>query len=213
MKTRGRTGSVDVRFCDETAFGFGWIASEPAFLERASHALRADARVWLVDPVDGEGVEERARALGEPAGVVQLLDRHERDCASFAERLGVQLHRLPFGGLPGSPFEVLRVRDRRRWREAALWWPEERVLVCADALGTARYYLGPRERLAVHPLLRPAPPKPVRDMAWRLAPRHVLCGHGEGIHGDEAALALSEAVSTARRRILRYLIGLTRGRR
>jgi hypothetical protein len=204
---------VNVRFCDETAFGFGWIASEPAFLERASHALRADARVWLVDPVDGEGVEERARALGEPAGVVQLLDRHERDCASFAARLGVELRRLPFGGVPGSPFEILRVIDRRGWREAALWWPEERVLVCAETLGTARYYLGPGERLAVHPLLRPVPPRPLRDMARCLAPGHVLCGHGEGIHGDEAALALSEAVSTARRRILRYLIGLPRGRR
>ncbi|MGH3093558.1 MAG: hypothetical protein ACRDOG_14700 [Gaiellaceae bacterium] len=204
---------MDVRFCDETAFGFGWIASEPAFLERASHALRANGRVWLVDPVDGEGVEGRVRALGQPAGVVQLLDRHERDCASFAERLGVQLHRVPFGRVPGSPFEVLRVRDRRRWREAALWWRAERVLVCADALGTARYYLGPGERLAVHPLLRPAPPRPLRDMARCLAPGHVLCGHGEGIHGDEAALALSEAVSTARRRILRYVIGLTRGRR
>jgi hypothetical protein len=204
---------VDVRFCDETAFGFGWIASEPAFLERASHALRADGRVWLVDPVDGEGVEGRVRALGEPAGVVQLLDRHERDCASFAERLGVQRHRLPFGGVPGSPFEVLRVIDRRRWREAALWWPEERVLVSAEALGTARYYLGPGERLAVHPLLRPAPPRSLRDLSRGLTPGHVLCGHGEGIHGDEAALALSEAVSTARRRILRYLIGLPRGRR
>jgi hypothetical protein len=204
---------VDVRFCDETAFGFGWIASEPTFLERASHALRADGRVWLVDPVDCEGVEERVRALGEPAGVVQLLDRHERDCASFAERLRVQLHRLPFGGVPGSPFEVLRVIDQRRWREAVLWWPEERVLACAEALGTARYYLGPGERLAVHPLLRPAPPRSLRDLSRGLTPGHVLCGHGEGIHGDEAALALSEAVSTARRRILRYLTGLPRGRR
>jgi hypothetical protein len=153
------------------------------------------------------------RALGRPAGVVQLLDRYERDCASFADRLSVQLHRLPFGRVPGSPFEILRVRDRRRWREAAFWWPAKRVLVSADALGTARYYLGPGERLAVHPLLRPVPPRPLRDMARYLAPGHVLCGHGEGIHGDEAALALSEAVSTARRRILRYLIALPRGRR
>ena len=209
----GRTGNVDVRFCDETAFGFGWIAPEPVLLERASHALRADGRVWLLDPVDGVGVEERVRALGEPAGVVQLLDRHERDCARLAQRLGVPLHRLPLGGLPGSPFEIVGVRDRRRWREAALWWPEERVLVCADALGTARYYRAPGEALAVHPLLRPVPPRPLRDLARCLAPGHVLCGHGEGIHGDEAALALVEAVSTARRRIPRYLIGLPRGRR
>lgn len=204
---------MEVRLCDETAFGFGWIAPEPALLERASHALRADGRVWVVDPVEGADVEEWIRALGEPAGVIQLLDRHERDCAKLAARLRVQLHRLPFGGIPGSPFEIVAVRNRRRWREAALWWPEERVLVCADALGTARYYLGPAERLAVHPLLRPAPPRSLRDMARGLTPGHVLCGHGEGIHGDEAAPVVAEAVSTARRRIPSYLIGLSRRRR
>ena len=204
---------MHVRLCDETGFGFGWIAVEPTYLERASHALRAGGRVWLVDPVAGEGLEERIRSLGEPAGVLQLLDRHERDCAAFAGRLDVPLHRLPFEGVPGSPFEIVRVRDRPGWREAALWWAEERVLVCADALGTARYYRTSGERLAVHPLLRPAPPRSLRDMARCLAPGHVLCGHGEGIHGDEAALAFSEAVSTARRRILRYLIGLPRRRR
>lgn len=204
---------MDVRFCDETDFGFGWIAAEPAFMERASHALCLEGRVWLVDPVDGDGVEDRVRALGEPAGVVQLLDRHQRDCAPLAERLGARLHRVPLAGVPGAPFEVVPVRDRRRWREAALWWPGERALVCADALGTARYYRAPGERLAVHPLLRLAPPRALRDLARGQTPGHVLCGHGEGIHGDEAALALAEAVSTARRRIPRYLIGLPRERR
>ncbi|MGH3034208.1 MAG: hypothetical protein ACRDON_06570, partial [Gaiellaceae bacterium] len=59
-----------IRLCDEWESGFGWIAPKPALLERASHALAADGRVWLVDPVDGEGVEERVRGLGEPAGVI-----------------------------------------------------------------------------------------------------------------------------------------------
>jgi hypothetical protein len=203
---------MKTRICDEWAGGVGWIAAEPEFLERASHALRADGRVWLVDPVAGEGVEERVRALGEPAGVIQLLDRHDRDCAALAERLGVPFHRVPFEGVPRSPFEVIRVRDRRGWREAALWWPEESALVCADALGTARYYRASGERLAVHPLLRLALPRALRDMARGLTPGHVLSGHGAGIHGEEAAPALVEAVATARRRIPSYLIGLTRGR-
>jgi len=203
---------MKTRICDEWAGGIGWIAAEPALLERASHALVVEARVWLVDAVNGEGVAERVRALGEPSGVIQLLDRHERDCATLAERLGVPLHRLPFAGVPGAPFEVLRVRDARRWREAALWWAEQRALVCADALGTARYYRAPGERLAVHPLLRLAPPRALRDVARCLAPEHVLTGHGEGIHGEEAALALVEAVATARRRIPRYLIGLAERR-
>ena len=30
--------------------------------------------MWAIDPPDGDGVEERIRAPGEPAGVVQLLD-------------------------------------------------------------------------------------------------------------------------------------------
>jgi hypothetical protein len=199
--------------CDEWEAGFGWIAPEPALLERASHALLADGRVWLVDAVDCAGLEERLRSFGEPAGIVQLLDRHQRDCAELARRLGVPLHQVPFDGVPGSPFEVLRVRDRRGWHEVALWWPAERVLVCADALGTARYYRAPGEALAVHPLLRLAPPRALRDMSRGLTPSHVLCGHGAGIHGEAAALAVDEALRTARRRIPRYLIGLLRGRR
>lgn len=192
---------MDVRFCDETEFGLGWIASEPRLIERASHALVDDGRVWLVDPVDGTGVEERVRGLGEPAGVLQLIDRHDRDCAALAARLAVLLHRLPFDGAGGAPFRPLSVRDHRGWREVALWWPEREALVCVEAVGTAPHYLGPGERLAVHPVLRAAPPRRLRG----LAPAHVLCGHGEGIHGRDAALALEEALSTARPRAPRWL--------
>ena len=78
-----------VRFVDEIGFAFGWIAPEPRFMQRASHAIAADGRVWLIDPVADEGALGRARELGEPAGVVQLLDRHGRDCRAVAEQLGV----------------------------------------------------------------------------------------------------------------------------
>ena len=204
---------MKVATCDETPFGFGWIAAEPPLLARASHVVRAGTRVWLVDPVDGDGVEELVRALGEPAGVLQLVDRHARDCAPLAARLGVPHHRLPFAGVPDAPFEVRTVLNVPGWREAALWWPAEGVLVCAEALGTASYFRAPDDALAVHPLLRPYQPRALRAMARCLAPRHVLVGHGEGIHGAEAATALRTAVQRGRRNAPRWLRHQIRSRR
>jgi hypothetical protein len=204
---------MKVRICDETSFGFGWIAEEPALLERASHALRADGRVWLVDPVDGPGVDAHVRALGEPAGVLQLVDRHGRDSAALAERYGVPHHRVPTEPPAGSPFEVIRVLDMPGWRESALWWRDERVLVCTEALGTTAYFLGPGERIGVHPFLRLYPPKALREIARDLTPRHVLVGHGEGIHGEDAALAMAKAIGRARPGVARWIAHQIRRRR
>ena len=50
----------------ELPFGFTWVQDEA--MARASHALVADGRVWIVDPVDSPGVVERAQGLGELAG-------------------------------------------------------------------------------------------------------------------------------------------------
>jgi hypothetical protein len=190
------------RFVDELDFGFGWISPHKPELQMASHALLADGQVWLVDPSEGAGVEERARALGEPAGVLQLLDRHNRACAAFAERLGVPHYRVPFESV--GPFEMVAVVQRKRWQEVALWWPQRRVLVCADALGTVphSFALG-GERLGVHPLLRLTPPK---QLAW-FEPEHVLCGHGAGVH-ERATEAVREALANARRRIPRLALEL-----
>jgi hypothetical protein len=185
--------ALKVRFCDEFDGGFGWIVDE--FMQRCSHALVVDGRVWLIDPVDGAGVEERIRAAGIPAGVLQLLDRHNRACATFATRLGVRHHVVPQGSL--GPFACVAVRNSRSWKEIALWWPDRRVLVCGDVLGTARYFRAGNERLAVHPLLRLRPPR--RQLA-ALHPDVILCGHGEGVLEDAEA-ALGEALSTSRRRI------------
>ena len=74
-----------MRIVDESERGFGWISPEPRFMQRTSHALVAGGKVWLIDPVLEDGALERIRALGEPAGVLQLLDRHGRDCADRAE--------------------------------------------------------------------------------------------------------------------------------
>jgi len=164
-------------------------------MQRCSHALVVDGRVWVIDPVDGDDVEERVEAAGTPAGVVQLLGRHNRACATLAARLGVRHHLLPQGSL-GS-FACIAAKNTRSWKEIALWWPDRRVLVCADVLGTAPYFRAGNERLAVHPLLRLR--SPGRQLG-ELHPDVVLCGHGEGVLEDADA-ALSEALSTSRRRI------------
>jgi hypothetical protein len=185
-----------VRFVDEIGFAFGWIAPEPRFMQRASHAVASQGHVWIVDPVADERALARVRELGKPAGVVQLLDRHGRDCRAVAERLGVPHHEVPTQPPSGAPFEVLPLLRRRRWNEVALWYPEQRTLVCADAVGTAQYYRAPGERLGVSPLLRLTPPRTL----FALQPEHVLVGHGEGIH-EEATTALREAIRLARRHI------------
>jgi hypothetical protein len=173
----------------ELPFGFTWVQDEP--MARASHALVADGRVWLVDPVDGPGVDERIRAAGEPAGVIMLLGRHSRDAAAFAARLGVGVHELE----APPPFETIRLRTPMG-RESALWWPERRVLGCADALGTVGYFRAPGDRIAVHPFLRLTPPRALAQ----LDAERVLVGHGEGVH-ERAAAAVRESIGTARRRV------------
>ncbi len=102
---------------DEWEGGFGW--SQDEFMRRSSRALLVDGRVWLIDPVDTPELEERVRALGAPAGVLQLLDRHERGCAAWAQRLGVP-HLRAWESVGAAPFEALPVRRRRWWHEVAL---------------------------------------------------------------------------------------------
>ena len=184
---------MQLRFCDDFKDGFGWIADE--FLRRCSHALVADGRVWLIDALDGNELEDRIRSAGAPAGVIQLLDRHNRDCAALAARLGVPYHVVPRTAI--AQFEFIPIHTRRLWQEVALWWPERRVLVFADALGTADYFRSDRERLGVHPLVRLWPPRRQLDA---IEPAVILCGHGAGVF-DEADVALREALSTSRRRI------------
>jgi hypothetical protein len=157
----------------ECDWGLGWIAAEPAFMQRASHALAHGGGLWLVDPVDGEGLDERLARRGEVRGVLQLLDRHPRDCAALARRHGVPLLTTPFARVPGAPFEPVAVVRRRRWDETALWWPDPGALVVAEALGTAPHYLAGRaaRRPPAAAADSPAPPRGVRGAAPAARPR------------------------------------------
>jgi hypothetical protein len=192
----------------EHALGLSWVVDEP--MERASHAIADGGRVWLVDAVDDAPALERVAALGAPAAVVQLLDRHPRDCAALAERLGVPHVRLP-PALPGSPFEVRDVVQVPRWREVALWWPGRRALVVAEAVGTGPYFAVGPGPVGVHPWLRMTPP---RGALGGLDPEALLVGHGPPLTGPGTAEALADALARSRRDVPRMLGGLlSAGRR
>jgi hypothetical protein len=124
--------------------------------------------------------------------VLQLLDRHNRDGNTIAQRLGVPLMRLPMDGA-GTPFTVIPIISNRAWREVALWWADERALVVAEAIGTApAFALG--RRAGVHPMLRLVPP---RKQLSRFQPERLLVGHGEAIESGADA-ALREALARSR---------------
>jgi hypothetical protein len=177
-------------------------------MARSAHALRDGDRVWLIDPFDDEAALSAAAALGRPAGVLQLLDRHARDCESIAERLGVELTRLP-DEVAGSPFEPGRVIWQRWWHEVCLWWPQERTLVVAEAIGTAPLFALGRPA-GVHPMLRLIPP---RSALSGYRPERLLVGHGQAIDGG-ATEALNGALGNSRTDLPRLplkLPGLLRG--
>lgn len=190
---------MSATFVDELPFGFGWLETG-SFARRCSHALAVDGKVWFLDALADDEALERVSSLGDPAGVVQLLDRHARDNEALAARLGVSLHVVPSEAPAGAPFEVVPLLRNRLWSEVALWFPAQRTLAVADALGTAQYYRAPDETVAVSPLLRLTPPRRLLDFE----PEHLLVGHGEGVHEDVPA-AVRAAIEGSRSRIGSWL--------
>lgn len=192
---------------DEYGFGVSWTLDDE-MMGRTSHALLADGGLWFVDAVDvAEGVD-RALALGEPAGVLQLLDRHPRDCAALAQRFGVPHLRLPHS-VPGTPFELFDVVDVPRWREKGLWWPDHDALLVTEAVGTVPYFRVGARQAGLHPFLRLLPPGAPR----RFDPEHLLVGHGQNVHGPDAAAALEEAYHRSRRDLPRLPLAMLRSAR
>jgi hypothetical protein len=184
----------------EHDLGLTWVMDDA--MERAAHALVADdGRVWLVDPVADDAALAAAAALGPAAGVLQLLDRHNRDCAVLAARLEVPHLRVP-DQVPGSPFEVRWVVRNRLWREVALWWPERRALVVAEALGTGPAFAVGDEPVGVHPMLRLLPPNGLKG----LGPEHLLVGHGPPLHGPEVAADVDRAIARSRHDLPKLLL-------
>ncbi len=181
--------------------GFVWLAHPDEWMARASAALVTPGGVIVVDPVDAPGLDERLAGLGPVAGVVQLLDRHGRDCDGVARRLGVPLLVPVTLAGRGAPLDLPGVReitvlDMPGWHESALWLERDRVLVCAEAVGTVDYFRARQsDVLGVHPLLRPRPPR--RALAG-VDPVTIVCGHGPPVVGGGGE-ALRTALARARR--------------
>lgn len=181
----------------EHPLGLSWNVDDEG-MARAWHAVAIDGDVWLIDPADVAGTVERAQGLGTVRGVIQLLDRHQRDNRAIAERLAVPLHRLP-DALPDTPFEVLTILDRPRWRERALWAPAQRALIVAEVLGAGPQYLAGPGRVGVHPMLRLSPPGHLERYAEA---EHLLMGHGLPVNGPDAGPELVSALTRCRRDLL-----------
>jgi len=186
----------------EHPLGLTWVVDDP--LLRASHALVHEGRVWFVDPVDAPEAMERAAALGEPAGVLQLFMAHPRDGEAIAQRLGVPLHVHP-DVLPDTPFSVLNL-DLGPWKERALWWPEPKGLVVAESLGTATHYAVGHGPVGTHIMRRLLPPTRLRPFL----PEHLLVGHGPPVHGDNAGAATLDAINHSRRELPLFVLHVPR---
>jgi hypothetical protein len=182
------------------ALGVTWVQQNA--MARAAHALADGDRVWLIDPYEDAEALAAAAELGSPAGVLQLLDRHNRDCLAIAQRLGVSLLKLPQDGR-GTPFEVIPMISNPGWHEVALWWAQPRALVVAEAVGTGpAFALG--RRAGVHPMLRLVPP---RRQLSRFAPESLFPGHGEAIESGADA-ALRDALAHSRQDLPKLVLSL-----
>ncbi|MFC7139353.1 hypothetical protein ACFQMA_05810 [Halosimplex aquaticum] len=207
MKATGRASSW--REIDEWDGGTGWIAHPDERMQRASHALVDGEDVWLVDPVDAAGLDERLADLGTVRGAVVLLDRHTRDSAAIARRHDVPVFVPEWMDdvaaevdapvepirrrLPESDYDLHRLVDNPFWKEGFLYDENSKTMVVAEAVGTGSFFRAGMERLGVHPALRLTPPRSL----GRFAPERILVGHGHGVF-DDAAGALAEALDSAR---------------
>ena len=195
--------TVTIDRIEEHAAGVSWVVAET--MQRTSHAVLADGRVWIVDPVDHPEAMARVAALGPPAAVVQLLDRHNRDCAQIAGRLQIPHLRVP-DTVDGSPFQAIPIVRIARWRETALWWEQERVLVVAETLGTSEGFTTGHGAVGMHAVLRVRPPGGLRGFE----PEHLLPGHGPPVHGADARGGVTWAYDHARSDLVRLPLAFLR---
>ncbi|QPV63098.1 hypothetical protein I7X12_00245 [Halosimplex litoreum] len=211
MPMKGSGRSTSWREINRWDGGTSWLAYPDEEMERASHALVSDGDVWLVDPVDVEGLDETLAEHGTVRGVVLLLDRHKRDAETLARRHEVPVYVPEWmddvrsdlsapvepirRSLGDSGYDLHKLIDNPVWKEGFLYDEDSKTLVVAEAVGTSSYMRTSDERLGVHPALRLKPPKAL----GRYSPERILVGHGEGVMTG-AADALADALAGSRKR-------------
>ncbi len=205
------SGDADLAVVDEFDGGVGWIAYPDETMERASHAVSVDGKIWVLDPLDAPEVDDLLADLdGDVAGTVVCLDRHKRDAAAIATRHDVPVY-VPdwmtgvatkldapverFGRELGG-MRAITVRDSSLppWQEVALYDEDGGTLYVPEAVGASSYMRTGTETLGVHPMLRLTPPR--RALAG-LDPERVLVAHGAGVMAD-GGRALAEALDSSR---------------
>lgn len=209
MSMKGSGPATEWSEIDRWDHGVGWLAHPDETMQRASHAFEVDGDVWIVDPVDFDGLDELVTDLGTVAGVVVLLDRHKRDAAAVANRHDVSVH-VPHimpdvadeldapteqirRELGDTGYGVHELKNNGFWKEVALYGEDSDTLIVPESVGTSSYFRTSTEELGVHPMLRLFPPKKLA----RLTPERILVGHGAGIHED-AAETLENAIDGSR---------------
>ena len=218
MPSKVTEAATEFATVDRWDGGFGWVAHPEETMQRTSHALATDEGVWIVDPVDADGIDELIAELGDVRGVVVLSNHHLRDAPAVAARHDVPVYlpsrmtgvaeridgpvgRIETGATLGE-YELIEVAHSESdfWQEFALFDGE--TLVCSESVGAAPYFLVDDERLGVMPMRRLSPP---RDALGDLEPDRVFSGHGAGVQ-TEATPALQEALRTSRRQFPKALL-------
>ncbi|WP_415087565.1 hypothetical protein [Natronomonas sp.] len=212
------SGAADLTVVDRFDDGVGWIAYPDETMQRASHAVESDGQLWVIDPVDAEGVDDLFEEFAEVGGVVVLLDRHKRDAAAVANRHDVPVY-VPewMSGVEDDldapvkqmtdgvgDFAVDRLIDNPFWQEAVLFDGE--TLIVPEALGTVSYFCASGERVGIHPMLRALPPKKLRQYDTE----RLLVGHGEGL-SEDVRQEVRGALSGARRKMIPLYLKNLRG--
>jgi hypothetical protein len=213
-----RSSATEMQMIDRWDGGFGWLAHPEEEGRRASHAVRADDGVWVIDPVDAPGVDGRLEELGEVAGVAVLCSHHARDAETVANRHDVPVYvprwmdrvtervHAPIEeydtALGDSGFEVYRFEPLSLWQEAIAYREADGTLVVPDLLASGPGYTVGSERVGVVLSHRLFPP---RGALGDLNPERILFGHGEGVFED-ASEALDDALEGARKRFPRALV-------
>jgi len=203
---------------DRRSDGVGWIAHPDEAGLRASHAVRGDDGVWLLDPIDAPGVDDLLAELGPVAGVAVLSDYHARDAAAFARRHDVPVHVPAWidrgadrtdapierfeGDLGSSGFRAIEYDPFPGWTEAFLYRESDGTLYVPDSMAASVRPTVGDERIGLYLLVRLRPPG--EELAG-IDVERVLFGHGSGVfEGADAALA--DALAGARRRFPRALV-------
>lgn len=204
-----RDESDSMRVTLEWKDGLSWIAHPTEPGQRSSHAVRTADGVWLFDPIDAPGIDERVRSLGEVTGVAVCSRYHTRDAETFARRYDVSIHtadwidrvedrvdapvRSTTADLDNA-FRTVACRPLPIWKELCCYHEPSKTLIVPDSLGTIDPWVVGDERLGLELFRRLQPP---RQLA-ALDPNRVLVGHGDPVTED-AGQALEDALVGVRR--------------